>query len=63
MCLDLGFAGHEIGALATYLNQNCFVANAVEGAAQSAEVFRKLPDDTIDYVGVPPRESPRSRRA
>jgi len=62
LCLDLGLAPREIGTLLTVLNANCFVANAVEGAAQASEILRKLPDETIDYVGAPPRKSPKACR-
>ena len=61
MALDLGFLPDEIGAVPTFFNINCFVANAVEGANQQAAVLRCLPDTSIDYVGFGPRESPRAR--
>jgi hypothetical protein len=57
--LDMGVSIPEIGPLATLLLHHMFYANAVEGAHQAPELLRKLPDNHVDYVGVPARNSPR----
>ncbi len=61
--LDCGFTPAQIGPLVFSLMQSVMLANAFEGAQQAPEVLRKLPDDTIDYVGKPARTSPRARAA
>lgn len=58
--LDHGYSAREIPALTMFLQQNVFVANAIEAATQSEEVMRQLPDSAIDYVGQAPRISPRA---
>jgi hypothetical protein len=63
MLLDLGYTPTEASGLTTFLNQNVFVANAVEGARQAAEDLRKLPDECVQYAGHPARESPRALAA
>jgi hypothetical protein len=60
VCLDLGLAPDEIAPLAVALNQHLIYASAVEGARQAPAALRHLPDDRIDYVGRPPRKSPRA---
>jgi hypothetical protein len=57
--LDLGFSPAQMHLPAVMLVMPCFVANAVEGAAQAPEVLRALPDTSVRYVGAPPRRSPR----
>jgi hypothetical protein len=61
-CLDLGFTPREIALLGVTLAQTDFLANAVEGSEQRPAVLRRLPDDRIEYVGAPPRSSPRALR-
>lgn len=60
MLLDHGYAPRETALLTTFLMQAPFAANAAEAATQSEEIMRQLPDDAIDYVGQPPRVSPRA---
>lgn len=59
--LDLGYGADDVAPLTVFMNLNVFVANAVEGARQQPAVLRSLPLDVIDYVGTPPRTSPRAR--
>ena len=61
--LDIGFTPHQIGILAIAFAQHAFVGNAVEGAAQAPAVLRELPAGCVDYVGPPPRLSPRAAAA
>jgi hypothetical protein len=61
LLLDMGFTTEEVPAVTIFINQNCFVANAVEGARQKPAILRALPEHTVTYVGVPPRTSPRAR--
>jgi hypothetical protein len=63
MLLDLGYTPVEASGLTTFLNQNVFAANAVEGAQQSREDLRLLPDECVRYAGIDPRESPRASAA
>ena len=60
--LDLGLRADEVPAATMFLNQNVFVANAVEGArdAAGAAILRSLPVAAIEYVGPAPRISPRA---
>jgi hypothetical protein len=59
--LDLGFSAAQVHLPAVMLVLQNFVANAVEGAAQAPEVLQRLPQDSVRYVGAPPRRSPRAR--
>jgi hypothetical protein len=61
--LDLGFEPRHIGVLAFAFTFPPQLANSVEGAAQAPEVLRELPAEFIEYVGAPPRKSPRAERA
>ena len=58
--LDLGCTPLQASALATFLNENVFAANAFEAAQQREPLMQKLPDDCVDYVGPPLRASPRA---
>lgn len=60
LLLDMGFTVDEVPAMTIFINQNCFVATAVEGARQKAPILRSLPAETVRYVGAPPRKSPRA---
>jgi hypothetical protein len=60
--LDMGMTPSEIGALATALMQHMFFAHAVEGAGDSGQVLRLLPDECVRYVGREPRTSPRAAK-
>lgn len=60
LLLDMGFGVDEVPAITIFMNQNCFVANAIEGARQQDPVLRSLPPETVEYVGPPPRTSPRA---
>jgi hypothetical protein len=61
--LDLGLDGERLAMASTLTLLHTFIANALEGADQKAEVLRCLPEEFIEYRGVPPRESPRARAA
>lgn len=61
--LDLGFRGNEIPAMAVMILQPTFLANAVEGADQRAPVLQRFPDEAVNYVGPPPRTSPRATQS
>lgn len=61
--LDMGLTPDQIGALVAGLMQHMFFAQAVEGAAQSDAVLRRLPDTSLDYEGREPRQSPRALNA
>ncbi|MDB4993890.1 MAG: hypothetical protein JWM74_1322, partial [Myxococcaceae bacterium] len=63
MLLDLGYTPIEASGLTTFLNENVFVANAVEGAQQSTEDLRMLPAECVRYAGIDARESPRASAA
>ncbi|MBK8718145.1 MAG: hypothetical protein IPN32_25965 [Deltaproteobacteria bacterium] len=58
--LDLDFTPAQIHLPAMFVIVQNLVANAVEGAAQAPAILRQLPPDAIEYVGVPPRRSPRA---
>jgi hypothetical protein len=58
--LDLGYTPVQTSALATFLNQNVFAANAFEAAQQREPLMQRLPDECVDYVGPAPRTSPRA---
>jgi hypothetical protein len=60
-CLDMGLAVDEIGPIATTLMQHMFFAAAVEGARQSPQILRELPEAYVSYTGREPRTSPRAR--
>jgi hypothetical protein len=59
--LDIGCSPAQAGALAIFLIQHDFAANAFEAAQQRSPAMQRLPDDCIKYVGPPPRRSPRYR--
>jgi len=61
--LDLGYTPLQISALVTFVNQNVFAANAFEAAQQCAEEMRRLPDESVSYMGPAPRRSPRAAAA
>jgi hypothetical protein len=58
--LDLRFTPAQASAMATFLNQNVFAANAFEAAQQRAPLMQKLPDAQVDYVGPARRRSARA---
>ncbi len=58
--LDLGASPAQAGALSIGLIQHDFAANAFEAAQQRSSAMQQLPDDCVDYVGPPPRLSPRA---
>ncbi len=58
--LDIGCTPPQASALAAFLNQNVFAANAFEAAQQSEPLMQKLPDECVDYVGPSLRASPRA---
>jgi len=60
ICLDLGFTPAQVAPMAVMLLTPTFLGNATEAAAQSPAVLRRLPPESIRYVGPPPRESPRA---
>ncbi len=57
--LDLGVMPDKLGLLVFAIVQHVQMANCVEGAEQAPEILRRLPDEYIEYVGAPPRRSPR----
>jgi hypothetical protein len=61
--LDLGYPAHQTSALAHFLSQNVFVANAYEAAQQQSPEMQKLDDDHVDYVGPARRQTPRALQA
>jgi hypothetical protein len=61
ICLDLGFTPAQVAPMAVMLLTPTFLGNATEAAAQSPEVLKRLPPESIAYVGPAPRESPRKR--
>lgn len=63
VCLDLGFTPAQVAPMAVMLLTPTFLGNATEAAAQSPDVLKRLPAETIRYVGPPPRESPRALAA
>lgn len=58
--LDLGCAPPQAGALATFLIEHTFAANAFEAARQREPLMQRLPEDRVEYVGRHRRESPRA---
>ena len=59
-CLDMGIEADEVPPLTTSLMQHMFFSNAVEGARQSSEQLRTLPDELVSYRGARSRVSPRA---
>lgn len=60
VCLDLGFAPEELGALGVVLTLPCFVSHAVESAQQAPRALQSLPPACVDYRGPALRSSPRA---
>lgn len=58
-CLDLGFTPRQTSLLCVALGQTDYIANGVEGAEQRPPTLRRIPDESVDYVGKPARTSPR----
>ncbi len=58
--LDLGFTADQVVLLGPVLLLPNYLANAAEGAEQRPAALLRLPDEVIDYVGAPPRRSPRA---
>jgi hypothetical protein len=56
-CLDLGLRAQEVGPLTTFLMQHMFFAQGVEGARQASEGLRRLPDESVIFVGSTSRRS------
>ncbi len=63
MLLDMGYSPSECSRIPYFLNQNVFVAHAVEGARLAPAEMRRLPEDAIEYLGPARRESPRAKSA
>lgn len=61
-CLDLGFDPDQVGMLGVAAGLPGFAGNAMEGAHQAPPELRELPPRCVDYLGPPPRPSPRARR-
>jgi hypothetical protein len=57
--LDLGFSPEQLAALPVAIVN--FIANAYEAAEQRSPIMQQLPRDHVQYVGPPPRQSPRER--
>jgi hypothetical protein len=60
--LDLGFTAEQVLLVGPVLLLPNYLANAAEGSQQRSQLLLRLPDAVIDYVGPPPRPTPRSRR-
>lgn len=58
--LDMGMRPHEVGVMAAALMQHMFLAHASEAAHQRAPSLQKLPEACVEFVGRPPRRSPRA---
>lgn len=61
--LDLGCSPAQVGALAHLCGILPLLGNALEGAEQAPELLRVLPASCVEYVGRPPRISPRAAGA
>ncbi|HET9958042.1 MAG TPA: hypothetical protein VFQ61_26275 [Polyangiaceae bacterium] len=61
--LDMGISCAETGPVVTVLMQHMFLANAVEAAAESPSLLRKLPKERVEYCGPPDRKSPHGLRS
>jgi hypothetical protein len=59
--LDLGYAPLQASAIATFLNQPVFAANAFEAAQQRDPRMQRLADEHVEYIGPARRVSPRAR--
>jgi len=59
--LDLGFPPERVEALFVLALLPCFLANAVEGAEQRAEILQEVPGVDLEYRGPARRESSRCR--
>lgn len=59
--LDLGVRPEHVAPLMVCLLQPTFAANAREGAEQRSAFLRDMPREHVEYVGAPPRTSPRAR--
>jgi len=62
VCMDIGFKADQTPFVAISLVLPCVFATAYEGAEQAPEVLRRIPDEFIEYLGPPPRISPRAAR-
>jgi hypothetical protein len=60
LLLDLGYTPSQIDVFPMLFLLSAFLANAVEGARQAPAVLRELPAERVEYVGPPPRRSPRA---
>ena len=58
--LDMGFAPKQISGLTMAMSSSAVLVNVSEETESPNAVLRKLPDDYIEYVGEPPRISPRA---
>ncbi len=60
-CLDIGFEPDGLGPITIAMLYNPIFANALESAREAPGILRRLPDDRVEYVGEPPRKSPRAK--
>jgi hypothetical protein len=58
-CLDLGYTPLQIRSLTFAMSACALLANAVEEAEQRNRSLRRLPKARVEYIGAPPRSSPR----
>ena len=58
--LDMGLDPVAGRVLSIFAMEHLFLAHAVEGAAQRAEVLRALPAERVEYTGPAARLSPRA---
>jgi hypothetical protein len=61
--LDLGCTPDQVGAISCVVNLFPLLGNAHEGALQAPQLLRELPVEAVQYVGPPPRTSPRAAAA
>ena len=61
LCLDLGMTPYQIGMFGLIYMFHDALANATEGAQQRPLVLQHLPQETLQWVGVEARRSPRMR--
>lgn len=61
MLLDMDLSPEQARVVTVFAMAHLFLANAVEGAEQRAEILQSLPVTSVHYAGPAPRVSPRAR--
>jgi hypothetical protein len=59
LCLDIGFLPEDTATLVLWLVSQTYFCNAAEEASLRSPGLRDLGETSIDYLGEPPRPSPR----